>query len=220
VSALRHPLLDACGVRHGFGVRGVLEPEGVVRPRQVHGRAVARVAPGGIAAPAEADAIVAVLGEPPVAVVTADCVPVLAAARDGSAVAAIHAGWRGLAQGVIEAGVRALRACAGAQPLVAAIGPRIGPCCYEVDAPVLDALGARFGADLDPALRPSRPGHRRLDLGLLALRELDRLGLGSGAAAALSGVCTACEPERFHSYRRDGTRAGRLVHFVAPRARA
>src|SRR5262245_7368384 len=129
---IEHPLLRACGVRHGFGTRGDEPPAGLLRPRQVHGAAVARAqdCPGGV----EADAVVAATAGPPIGVVTADCVPILAASADGRAVAAIHAGWRGLAAGVIGAGIDALRRAAPRAALRAVIGPHIGLCCYEIDA--------------------------------------------------------------------------------------
>lgn len=210
---LRHPLLSASGVWHGFGTREASRPQGCLRPRQVHGD-VAVLAPrrSWDAAP-EADAIVSLRPGPPVGVVTADCVPILVAA--GEAVAAVHAGWRGLARGVIGRALELLgRHCGGARP-IAVIGPHIGRCCYEVDAPVIDALGLRFVADLEDALTPSRAGHHRLDLGMLVRRELERAGLDASGIGRVGG-CTFCDAEHFHSYRRDGPRAGRLLHFVAP----
>jgi YfiH family protein len=208
---IEHPLLHACGVRHGFSTRRDAPPAGCVRPRQVHGARVAdaQQCAGGI----DADAVVSTGGDP-VGVVTADCVPVLAASADGSAVAAIHAGWRGLAAGVIGAGIDALRRAAPGQPLRAVIGPHVGPCCYEVDGPVLDAL-RYFAADLDAATTSSRPGHRFLDLGVLSGSALRRAGVSLDEIGAVPNACTSCDALRFHSYRRDGPRAGRLVHWIA-----
>jgi hypothetical protein len=133
-------------------------------------------------------------------------------------VAAIHAGWRGLAAGVVEAGIAALRARspAGAQ-LVAAIGPHIGVCCYEVDMPVLAPLRKRFGAALEPALRPTRSGHAKIDLELLVSEALGRAGVDPSLRGKVPNSCTFCHPQRFHSYRRDGPRAGRLLHVLAAR---
>jgi YfiH family protein len=215
-SPITHPLLVTCGVAHGFGVRGAPAPAGLLRPRQVHGTAVAEAEAAGLH-PGEADAVVSTLPGRPVGVATADCLPLLMAARDGRAVAAVHAGWRGLAAGVIGAALDALRQRA-ATPIVAVVGPRIGPCCYEVDAPVWEALRPRFGADLDGALRRNRADHALLDLAALARLELLRGGLASSDVAALADACTRCDPLRFHSYRRDGERAGRLLHHVAARA--
>ena len=215
---LRHPLLEASGATHAFGTRSSVAPDGLCRPRQVHGVAVARPGADGAAEPLEADAIVCDRVGQAIAVVTADCVPILACSRDGAAVAAIHAGWKGLAAGVVQRGMGALRdaASSGAE-LRAVVGPCIGVCCYEVDGPVLDALEPRFGASLAAALRPSRPGHARLDLAALALEELLRCGVAYGDRASIPDACTRCDSERFHSYRRDGDLAGRLVHHIAPR---
>jgi purine-nucleoside/S-methyl-5'-thioadenosine phosphorylase / adenosine deaminase len=213
--SLRHPLLAGCGVAHGFGLRDSPEPAGLLRPRQVHGAQVARAEACRADPPPRADAVVSRVPGVPVGVVTADCVPVLLAAEDGRAVAAVHAGWRGLALGVVSAGFDALRQEVDGGAIVGVIGPHIGPCCYEVDGPVLDALAQRFGADLDAALHPARPGHARLDLAALVRRDLERAGLAPARVGALRDCCTRCAPQRFHSYRRDGAHAGRLVHFVA-----
>jgi len=214
---LRHPLLEACGIAHGFGVRGAREPDGLLRPMQVHGSAV--VCAEACRAPSRPAADAVVSDEPgvPVGVVTADCVPILLASRSGRVVAAIHAGWRGLAVGVVAAAVEAVRARAGSEALIAVVGPHIGICCYEVDAPVLEPLAGRFGAALQGALRPARAGHALLDLGALALWELRRCSPDRIETARTEATCTQCDPERFHSFRRDGPRAGRMAHFVAAR---
>lgn len=212
MSFLRDAGLDALGIRHGFGLRGLDGPPGLLRPTQVHGAAVARVR-GSQLTQDEADAVVC--SEPGIAVgvVTADCVPVLVSAAGGRAVAVIHAGWRGLAAGVVEAGVNHLaREAEG--PYVAALGPCIGSCCYEVDAPVIEALRARFGAGLEVAVRPSGRDRAWLDLAALVCRDLASAGVEPGAIGTLPDCCTRCDSERFHSYRRDGPRAGRLVHWI------
>jgi YfiH family protein len=212
---LRHPLLEACGVAHGFGLRSTPAPEGLLRPRQVHGRAVVSAAACRVQPAPEADGVVASEAGVTVGVVTADCVPILVGSRSGQAVAALHAGWRGLACGIIASGVDALRQFVRVEELVAVVGPHIGPCCYEVDAPVLESLDARFDRDLAPALRPARAGHAYLDLGALAARALERAGLPAVAVRSLPDTCTCCQPERFHSFRRDGARAGRLTHWIS-----
>jgi YfiH family protein len=204
---LEHPLLAAAGVRHGFGLRTSPARDDVRRPVQVHGAAVAHADAEG--ALGEADAVLATRPGVAVGVVTADCVPVLVSA--GGAVAAVHAGWRGLAGGVIPRALEALAKSAPTRELVAAVGPCIGPCCYEVDEPVLDALRRRFGAALDGALTPTRPGHARLDLPALA-REA--LRAGGATAGVVTGACTRCDAVRFHSYRRDGAAAGRLLSWI------
>lgn len=213
-SALVHPLLAERGVRHGFGVRGADPPHDLWRPRQVHGGELVVAEGERWREPPAADAVAASRPGRAVGVVTADCVPVLLASARGEWVLAVHAGWRGLAAGVVEGAVAFLRARRPEGGWVAALGPHVGPCCYEVDAPVVDALRARFASDLDDALRPTRPAHWRLDLGRLARRACERAGLDPARVGALPDACTACDPVRFHSHRRDGPGAGRLVHFV------
>ena len=143
---------------------------------------------------------------------TADCVPVLLAAH--GAVAAVHAGWRGLAGGVIPQALAALRERARGSALVGVVGPSIGPCCYEVDEPVLGAMRVRFGDALDGALTPTRAGHARLDLPALARAALVAAGLEPEAVGVVKDACTRCDAVRFHSYRRDGAAAGRLLSWI------
>lgn len=212
---LRHALLEGCGVDHGFGTRTTASPAGLLRPRQVHGCAVVTAQACRAQPPPEADGVVSNEPGVSVGVVTADCLPILLASRSGRVVSALHAGWRGLARGILSAGIDALRPWAGAEELVAVLGPHIGACCYEVDGPVVDALRRQFGPEVAAALRAARPGHAHLDLGALASRALERAGLDRARVGKISGTCTRCDAERFHSYRRDGQRAGRLVHFVA-----
>lgn len=213
---LEDPLLAARGAAHGFGVRGAAEPAGLARPRQVHGSAVVRAHAAGVPL-GDADAVWTDAPGVAVGVVTADCVPVLLAAEGARVVAAVHAGWRGLAAGVIGAALAELRR-AGAPALAAAVGPCIGPCCYEVDEPVLECLRERFGGELDEHSHATRPGHARIDLGGLARVEL-AAALGRAAVSARASACTRCDALRFESYRRDGARAGRLVHWIRARPR-
>ena len=213
MTQLRDPLLEGIGVAHAFGLRDSTAPDGLVRPRQVHGVAVAVVSGGGTD-PAEADAVVSDDPDCPVGIVTADCVPILAADATGTVVAAIHAGWRGLAAGVVAEGVRVLAERSGGRPLSAAIGPHIGACCYEVDGPVIASLRDRFGASLDDAVRPTRPDHWLLDLGLLVAVDLGRSGVGASNRSRARADCTFCNPARFHSYRRDAADAGRMLHHI------
>jgi YfiH family protein len=134
-------------------------------------------------------------------VLVADCLPIALAAP--GAVAMLHAGWRGLAAGIVEEGVRALRELGGVAPVVAAIGPGAGPCCYEVGEEVHAAF-AHHGADV-------RAG-RALDLKLIARRELERAGVEETHDA---GICTMCaDPALFFSHRRDGGVTGRQAGVV------
>lgn len=213
---LRDGGFTARGIEHGFGLRETPIPEGLLRPRQVHGREITTAAACRREPAPEADGVVSTEPGVAIGIVTADCVPLLLASDAGDAVAVVHAGWRGLACGVVAQGVDALRRSAGEERIVVVIGPHIGPCCYEVDAPVLQALSGALGG-LDAVLRPSRENHAFLDLGALAGMALEARGVAAGDIRKLPDVCTRCDPKRFHSYRRDGPRAGRLVHFIAAR---
>jgi polyphenol oxidase len=208
----RAPGLDALGIEHGFGMRGSAEaaPPDVALARQVHGATLAR-AP--FAARPDADAVFTRAPGAAVGVVTADCVPILLAHRQGWIVCAVHAGWRGTAARIAALAVRALARETGAPPgdFLAAIGPHIGPCCYEVDEPVLAAIPERS------VFRPGRPGHAMLDLFAANRAQLVGAGIPARAIERVGG-CTACDAARYSSYRRDKV-PGRLVHFVRARAR-
>jgi copper oxidase (laccase) domain-containing protein len=105
---LTHPLLSDAGIAHGFGQLGSREPADVIRPVQQHGSEVAFVHGVGDTDPADADAVVSTLARVPVGVLTADCVPILLAMDGGRVVAAVHAGWRGIAAGVVPSAFEAM----------------------------------------------------------------------------------------------------------------
>jgi YfiH family protein len=202
-------MLDSMGIEHGFGLREAqwALPAGLLCPRQVHGAHVVRVPP--LAPDVEADALVTDAPGVAVGVFTADCVPILLAETEGRGVATVHAGWRGSAMRIAEVAARTLAEAIECRPetLVAAIGPHIGPCCYEVDDPV------RAAVDDESVFRGSdRPGHYRLDLFELNRRHLLRAGLRPERIDRVEG-CTACEVTRFYSYRREG-HTGRLPHYI------
>jgi YfiH family protein len=178
--------------------------------RQVHGAEAVRVGNrGGFAG--RADVLVTTERGVPLAIFTADCVPVVLHDPEASVLAAAHVGWRGAARGAVEAAVAAARAVgARAERLVAAVGPAIGPCCYEVDEPVTAALGNRYGERWSAWARPVRPGHVMLDLWRAVA---DLLGEQGVARRAVARLCTACHPELFYSYRK-GHR-GRIVTLAA-----
>lgn len=183
-----------------------------VRVRQVHGAGVAdaeAVLDG--AAPVEADAVVA--RRPGVAAIvrTADCVPILIAAPSINAVAAVHAGWRGIIAGVIEASVERLRS-AGARPeeLLAAIGPSIGVDAYEVG----DDVAAEFARrDLRGSIRPG-PRKAHVDCHHAARALLMRCGLVPDRIEG-EPICTYANRDEFFSARRDGAISGRLGAAIA-----
>ena len=180
----------------------------VVTARQVHGTRVEIAAPG---PPREADGLIGATAGQLVGVVTADCMPVLLIDRRRRLAAAVHAGWRGAAAGVIEAAVAKLGTAHGAEPqaLEAAIGPAIGACCYEVGDEVLAAFRGRVGDATAPAWS-HRDGRLHLDLRAAARLLLRAAGVGR---VAVVGPCTACG-SGYCSYRRDGAGAGRQLSFV------
>jgi hypothetical protein len=184
--------------------------------RQVHGRRVVRLSSADpMPDPPEADA--AWTDEPGLActVQVADCLPVLLASADGRAVGAAHAGWRGLAGGVVEAAIEALceGACCTPQQVVAWLGPCIGPRRFEVGADVLQAFGVGPG-EASPyfAARAADGGPPRwlADLAGLARLRLARAGVGRIGGGRW---CTVEDRMRFFSYRRDGV-TGRLAAAV------
>jgi polyphenol oxidase len=158
---------------------------------QVHGARV--VDADGVAGAEKADAAVARTRGTVCVVKIADCMPVLLADEAARVVAAAHAGWRGLAAGVLEATVDAMRAPAG--ELHAWLGPAIGPRVYEVGEEVRAAIGEPASA-----FQPTRPGHWLLDLYAVARARLQAKGVRRIYGG---GYCTYTERERFFSYRRD-----------------
>lgn len=186
----------------------------LLRVRQVHGCGVAVVTPRVPLAPGtEADAIVSTDPGSAVAVLVADCVPILIADRHHRVVAAIHAGWRGTAAGVVSAAVEAIRAL-GVAPtdLVAAVGPSAGPCCYQVDVAVRQRFltgqpraGAWFVED--------GPAHWKLDLWRANVDQLVDAGIPD-AAVFNARLCTIDHPDVCFSYRRDGAGTGRMAAAI------
>jgi polyphenol oxidase len=177
---------------------------------QVHGSEVLRLDDHELPAARRADAAVTTRPGRVLAVLTADCLPVLFCSANGQRIGIAHAGWRGLADGVLEATVAALAPPVSA--LLAWIGPGISGAAYEVGDEVRDAcLAATPGAEVYFAA--SRPGHWHFDLAGLARHRLAVLGVG-----AIHGGewCTFSDPARFFSHRRDGAhqQTGRMATLI------
>src|SRR5690606_32874835 len=168
----------------------------------VHGTGVVEVRqpPGPGADEPEGDA--AVTGTPGVvlAILTADCLPVVFCNRAGTRIGVAHAGWRGLEAGVLEATVAAMEVPAAS--LMAWLGPAAGPERYEVGTEVRDAFLAHDPAAA-AAFTATRPGHWHVDLYTLARQRLIAAGLSAGAIHG-GGLCTISDEARFFSHRRDG----------------
>ena len=174
---------------------------------QVHGDRVLRLTSEVLDGEPQADS--AFTSQPGVvlAILTADCLPILLCADDGSEIAAIHAGWRGLAGGVIEACVS--RLATPPARLLAWMGPAIGAASYEVGAEVREAL-LRSDAGAEAVFSPTRYGHWQCDLYLIARRRLSALGV---ARVGGGGFDSFADP-RFYSYRRDGAQSGRMASLI------
>ena len=209
------------GLVHGFLDRAECErsawpavlarvgaPFPIAIPCQVHGTTVvnARVGEG-----PEADGLVTAQPGLLVGVVTADCVPVLLVEPRRGVAAAVHAGWRGSAAGVLEEALRKLTdvSGAGAGTIEAVIGPAIGGCCYEVGPEVRQAFETRTGRTTEEAWS-TRAGRDHVDLRTAARLLLAAAGVTS---VEVLGPCTSCAVG-YHSYRRDGVRTGRQLSFV------
>lgn len=210
-------------------------PSRLLRIHQVHGRhavVVRRDTPGardgliaaassgnGRVARPEADILASDDPSVALAVQVADCVPLLLADRRTNAVAAVHAGWRGTAAGVGPAAVAVLREQFGSRPedLVAAHGPSIGACCYEVGDDLVAAFHeAGCGEDVERWFRPDRDGKWRLDLWKANRDQLVAAGVREEDVHQ-AGLCTASHPDLFASYRRDGAGTGRIAAVIRSR---
>lgn len=205
-----HP--DAVRANRGALARAAgFDPLRAVVLTQVHGADVLAAGAGGGAGTfagslegvAECDA--AVTRAPGVALLAmgADCPVIAVWSDDGAVVAAAHAGWRGIVAGVVAAGVEATGVAAAT--LHAAVGPHVGPCCYPVDQGLRTVMAGAYGADVVSG--------DAVDLGLACRRALEQAGVAP-ERIHVEDACTACDRERFFSYRRDGAATGRQAAVV------
>jgi len=216
------------GLAHAFSLRDST-PQEVLRDvmhaeipllllRQVHGASVKMARrmdwaqdPG--APPPEGDALVTAESSLAIGVLVADCAPILVCDPVRRGIAAVHAGWRGTAAGVLTVTIETMCSNLGsnASDLHLAIGPAIGPCCFEVGDEVVDALLQR-----DPgATECVRLDGRRRLVDLIEANRRQALDSGvPSAQIASADLCTVCNADMFWSYRRDRSAAGRMVAFV------
>jgi polyphenol oxidase len=202
VSILTHPLLEAIPwLEHGFGTRDApRSQDGMASLKQIHS-SLSLVADRPEGCVGEGDALLTRETGVAVSVRTADCFPILLADLHHRVVAAVHAGWRGTADHVAVKALERMRAEFGSEPsdVVAAIGPGIGACCYEVG----EEVSRRFGGE----------SAGRLDLAEENRRQL----AGSGVPRERIGViaaCTSCDAAHFFSWRRDHETAGRMISYI------
>jgi YfiH family protein len=205
------PLLELPWLEHGFGTRrsaGWNRQPGLASLHQIHSDICLYVT-GGSGRVGEGDALMTDVPGVRVGVRTADCIPILLVDPTCRAVAAVHAGWRGTAQNICSKTVAAMGRQFGSRPeeLLGAVGPGIGPCCYEVGPEVAVRFRDLFPErdDLD------RPAH--LDLPLANRRQLLAAGL-QPEHVWLARLCTFCSGDEFHSWRREGDQAGRMIAMV------
>jgi polyphenol oxidase len=202
-----------------------VDAEQVLYLSQVHGRQARFYGPGDACArphllTLEGDALGGLRLERAYGVRSADCVPILLADTDSGGVMAVHAGWRGVVAGVVEAGVECLRRNVGGPGrLLAAIGPHISAAAFEVSPEVAAELAAVCpvpGCVLYPrgTIPPAKP---HVDLRHIVTQKLLALGLNEASIDQVGG-CTNLEPERYFSFRRDGKRSGRHLSAIVARA--
>jgi len=199
----RAETLDALPwLRHGFGTRLSAEWPAVSQlaaARQIHSDRVLLVETSG--PQGEGDALISDRPGLALAIRTADCLPILMADTRTHAVAAVHAGWRGVVAGIASKTIHAMCQAFDSNPadLVVAIGTGIGGCCFEVGPEV----AVQFG----------QSGRAKIDLVETTCRQLRRNGVSDGQIST-SGLCSYCSPELFESYRRDRDAAGRMVAMI------
>ena len=203
----------SAGLIAGFGDRSFsIDPSLVVRVRQVHGAAIARAdtLQRGIVHDIAADALVATQPGVVAAVATADCVPILLLDPATRWTAAVHSGWRGTLAGIVSRAVAAATDF-GVAPtrLLAAIGPSIGGCCYEVGEDIAEQFAA-VGMPVRRALDRSKPA---LDLRECNEHLLRSVGLPP-SRIQVCGPCTRCRSDLYHSYRAHRDAAGRQLSWI------
>jgi len=198
-------------IQHGFGTRlttGWPDPGSTTTIRQVHSDRILEAERSGCAG--EGDALITDRPGLILSVRTADCLPILVADTASQAVAAIHAGWRGTVAEITPKTVRAMMDQFGSHPegLRVAIGPAIGPCCFEVGPEVAVQFQKYFPE------RPDLAERTCVDLVETNRRQLRQLGVPN-AQIVSTRLCTCCRRDTFHSYRRDRDAAGRMVSGIA-----
>lgn len=198
-------------LEHGFGTKlskDWLSGRQVTTGRQIHSDRIL-IANGRKGHLGEGDAIVTSEPRKMVEIRTADCVPILIADRERRVVAAVHAGWRGTVSSIAIKTVTVMAEEFGSGPddLVAAIGPAIGECCYEVGAEVAEQFQPFFPE------REDLRGRARINLAEANSRQLEQAGIRR-ADIHMAELCTSCHGDMFESYRRDRDASGRMAAAI------
>ena len=207
--------------RARFGQAVGINADDLTTLRQVHGNGVivlTKATDPQRVQGSPADGLITNRPRLPLGVITADCFPVVLAAPSLPAVGIVHAGRKGIAAQVVPAAIALMCQAFDVSPggVFAAIGPGIGRCCYEVDDASAEPFLSQFTSDA-AVYRPSRPGHLYLDLQQAILLQLRATGVPSTHVWS-AGLCTACHPQWFYSYRREGPRSGRMLNVVMIRS--
>lgn len=221
-------MLHFFGTRHGPQYGGMNGEQGTVKAgdadfpvvvaiRQVHGTDVLsldRPVKVGQKFFGGHDAVLTNQADTLLTVQTADCVPVLLMDPARGVMGAVHAGWRGAVHGIVATSVRNMveRFDAGLASIHVAIGPSAGPCCYEIDTPVMNQMAPDV-ADDSAILRRTGPGTGRLDLKKLIRWQAASLGIAEDHIHTVD-LCTICRPDLFFSYRREGKVHGSMISGI------
>ena len=206
--------------RRFFAAAGV-EPGKLAVTNQVHGAAVRTVTTADVKAdpcgkpPYEADGLMTDLPGVALVVYSADCIPILFYDPVRRVVAAVHAGWRGTAAGIATAAVERMKDVYGCRPkdILAAVGPGIGPDCFETHEDVPNAMTAALSTAVLQHIRIKENGKFAVDLKRINAMRLEQAGLDP-AHIAVSDICTACHPDKFWSHRSLGTSRGSMAAVI------
>jgi hypothetical protein len=207
-------LTTILSIHHGFGTKNDSHfPAGLVTARQTHGTDILFAEKPNQNGEAGFDIVMTDKPGVPVAIKTADCGSILMVDPDRKIIAAVHAGWKGTLAKVVEKAVLALvKKGAKAERLVVAMGPSMGPRCYEVDEDVASQFRKEF-PNYPQILKKQKGTKSLLDIPETNRLELIRLGVPPERIDHID-LCTHCRPDLFHSYRRDNEAAGRMISFI------
>ncbi|HSE89471.1 MAG TPA: peptidoglycan editing factor PgeF [Candidatus Binatia bacterium] len=201
---------NVCDMKQAVGIHD----GSIITMKQVHGDQIIEVKHVNVKEAGEGDGMKTGEKEAFLGILTADCVPILLVVPDKKIVAAVHAGWRGTLAGIATKMVGLFGSENGISPdaVEAALGPAIGPCCYDVKEDVSRPLIERWGKIAEPCVE-NREGKTYLDLRRLNRAIMEQAGVPSKQIYDV-GPCTSCSPDEFFSYRREKKETGRQISFI------